>query len=234
MSETPEEPPEWVELRERLARERVEVVTARRELLDLVPGNLRDLDAAASCDCSCHPQPGRDPHHGSRCECQLRARARRRRHRKAMKAFAKFGESLRPVHEAHQGELAEAATELGVDAHEEVPGAPWVVVGTTDGTAWYVRERWDTYAIVVSTGPDPSVQPWGGPDGVETETIRTGTSEDLYQGTPPDYRVALRFIVATVREYLDGTTCTHPARPGDRYCPRCGNLLVDPAKPRNS
>jgi hypothetical protein len=181
-------PPEWLEARERFPQERAERVAVRRTLLELVPGNLRDVDAAAECECYCHQQPGRDPHHGQRCRCQLSARARKVRWRKAMKAFAEIGDQLRPAHEQHQRELGGAASELGVEVREEVFAAPWVITGTVSGVAFYVRERRENYDIVVSTGPDPSVQPWGAADDVDSVTIRPGRSEDIYAGTPPDYR----------------------------------------------
>lgn len=224
-------PPEWEELREQLAKERVERVTARRALLQLVPGNLRDVDAAARCECSCHPQPGRDPHHGLRCMCQISERARRARWRATLKAFDAIGEQWRPVNEQHQSELAEAAADLGVEIREAVPGAPWVLTGLVDGRAFYLRERWDLYDIVIAPDQTPSAQPWNEPD-LAGITIHSGDSGDLYVGTPPDYRVAVRFVVAVIREHLARAACPHPARPGDRYCPGCGAPLTDPAEPR--
>lgn len=225
-------PSEWEALREQLAKQRLGLVAARRALLELVPGDLRDLDAAAECNCSCHPQPGRDPHHGRRCSCQISERARRARQRKAVQRLAELPElreTLAPRHRQHLLEIAEAAEELGVEVHEEVIGAPFVLTGVTDGVAWYLRERFDTYALVVSSGEDPTIQPWSAPTDVETITIRTGTSDDIYVGNPPDHRLTVRFIVGQVREHLARTSCQHPARPGDRYCPNCGTGLVDPA-----
>ena len=51
------------------AREQREM--ARRQLLEVESGNVRDLDAAATCECSCHPRTG-DPnrHGGGLCQCQ--------------------------------------------------------------------------------------------------------------------------------------------------------------------
>lgn len=46
------------QFREEAARSRAERVAGQRVLLRLVPGDLRDLDAAAECECSCHPRPG--------------------------------------------------------------------------------------------------------------------------------------------------------------------------------
>lgn len=223
--------PRWAELREQFARERAETVAAKRALLEALPGAPHDLDAAAECHCECHPSPGRDRHPGEPCMCQLTDEERKARWARAMQSLAQFRDHLRPVQEQHQRELAEAAAELGVEVREEIPAAPWVLTGAVDGRAFYMRERWDTYDIVIAHDDNPTVQPWSDPDTAGI-TIRSGDSRDLYVGTPPDYGVALRFIVGAIREHLARTTCPHPARAGDRYCPRCGAPLTDPAQPR--
>ncbi|WP_019135760.1 hypothetical protein [Cellulomonas massiliensis] len=212
-------------------RERAKRIAARRALLELLPVGPQDLDAAARRWCSCHPQPAGDPHHGETCVCQLTEPERRQRTARARETVRQIAEGSRPAREQHLRELPATAAELGVDAHEEVIAAPWVLTGTVDGVAWYMRERWDTYAIAISSGEDPSIQPWGA-RGVQTTTIREGDANDLYQGTPPDYGHALRFIVGVIREHLTRASCEHPHRDGDRYCPRCGVALTDPAQTR--
>lgn len=219
------------ELRAQAARRRDEQVAARRRLLELAPGDLRDLDAAAECGCSCHPSPGDDPHGGRTCSCQLTPDERARRHADLEKALTASRAAYALVHRARADELAAAATDLGVEALEDGPGAPWVIVGTVDGHGFYMRERWDTYEIVVAPADDPAIQPWGAPIETPTTVVRSGTISDLLPGGSVSYRHVLTFIVGEIRTYLRRRTCEHPSAPRDRYCPACGSPLVDPAEP---
>lgn len=130
---------------------------------------------------------------------------------------------LRAAMAARKLEITQAAKRLGVEAHELIPAAPWVIVGAVEGRAFYMRERWEQYAIVIASDDEPAVQPWGRPE-ARAITLRTGHADDLYIGTPPDRGRAVDFIVEVIREYLRRASCAHPHRAGDRYCPACGDL----------
>lgn len=200
-------------------------VAERRALLEMMPGDAHDLDAAAECECGCHPRPGSDVHDGQRCVCQLTKDERAQRWANARASLADVRESLGPVVAQHRAALAAAAERLGVEATEVGLFAPWVIVGTLDGRAFSMRERWEAYEILVAPDDNPLLNPWGAPQGTEVILVASGTIDDLYIGAP-DYDRALTFIVAAIRSFLRRRTCTHDL--GGRYCPRCGTALIDP------
>jgi len=201
----------------------------RRRLLEVEPGNVRDLDAAATCECSCHPRPGDpDRHRGGLCQCQW-TDAERAAH---LAEFDRLMEERRPEQEAFWRERAETlaadAAGLQIEANEESPGAPWVIVGRVDGRRFYLRDRWEAYTIVISPAGDPGLDPWRSDSGVE---VRSGRSGDLLTDGRVDYRRALRVVAEAVRTHLRREACTHPHHDEDRFCPACGLPLLDPASP---
>ncbi|AEE47092.1 hypothetical protein [Cellulomonas fimi] len=109
--------------------------------------------------------------------------------------------------------------------------APWVLVDAVNGRRFALRERWGEYTLAIAPDDDPDLNPWGAPTESATITVASGTDDDLYGGTPPDYSKTATFIAATVRTYLRRQACTHPHNYGDRYCPACGWPLVDEAQP---
>lgn len=203
--------------------------TACRRLLDVPHRDTNDLDAAAACECSCHPDPGR-PGVGDLCSCQWTETTRAAH-------LAEFDrvEQQRPERGALQLEnmrdLAAAAAELDIEATEEVPGAPWVITGRVDGRRYYLRDRWDTYAIVVAPADQPDLDPWRAPDGARLVVVRKGDSSELATGRWVNYRRALRVIASVVRTQLRREACAHPHGDADRFCPACGVPLRDEATP---
>jgi hypothetical protein len=213
-------------------RARGERTAACRRLLDAQPGNIRDLDAAADCECSCHPRPGQTDKRGSDlCSCQW-TDTERAAH---LAEFNRLIEQQRPEQEALQREnlrdLAAAAAELDIEASEEVPGAPWVITGRVDGRRYYLRERWDTYTVVIAPADQPDLDPWGAPGGARLVVVRSGDSADLSTGRSVNYRRTLRLIASVVRSQLRREACTHPHADVDRFCPACGVPLRDEATP---
>gem|GEM_PF-2041326 len=213
-------------------RAREQRTAARRQLLDVQPGNIRDLDAAAACECSCHPRPGQpDRHGGDLCSCQWTDPDRAAH----LAEFNRVIEQQRPEQEALQLEnaraLAAAAAELDIEASEEVPGAPWVIVGRVDGRRYYLRDRWETYTVVVAPADDPDLDPWRAPASARLVVVRSGDSTDLFTGRWVNYRRALRVIASVVRTQLRREACTHPHDDADRFCPACGVPLRDEATP---
>ncbi|MBB2924094.1 hypothetical protein [Cellulomonas cellasea] len=217
------------ELRLEAQRRRDERVAATRRLLELVPGDLRDLDAAATCGCVCHPSPGGDPHGGRACPCQLTPEERRASIDAAMKSLAASRDQYSAGRRARESELAAIAAELDAVAVEESPGAPWAITGAVDGRAFYMRERWDQYEVVIAPDSDPALQPWSAPIETPTIVVRSGVITDLQSRAAIDYRTAMTVIVGEVRAYLRRMTCSHPSQPGDAYCRMRGRALVDPA-----
>ncbi|GCD19292.1 hypothetical protein CTKZ_08540 [Cellulomonas algicola] len=133
---------------------------------------------------------------------------------------------IRAAMAASKAEITDAARRLGVDARQLIPAAPWVITGTVDDRAFYMRERGDQYTIVIASDEEPTVQPWGRPD-ARAITVRTGDADDIYIGTPPDYGRAMDFIVGVIRQHLRRASCPHPHRSGDRYCAACGIAFDD-------
>lgn len=216
-------------------RAREERTAARRQLLDVQPGSNRDLDAAASCECSCHPRAGHaDKHGGDLCPCQWTDRERIEH----LAEFARVVETNRSAEEAVQRENATAlnatAAELAIEVSEEVPGAPWVLVGRIDGRRFYLRERWESYAIVVASAETPDIDPWGAEAGQPSVLVRSGDAADLYAAGRVDYPRALRVVAAAVRTHLRRETCAHPEADEGRFCTSCGQGLIDPALPDRS
>jgi hypothetical protein len=201
----------------------------RRQLLEVAPGNVRDLDAAAACECSCHPRPGEQGrHHGGLCQCQWTDQERAAH----MAELIRLMEQHRPEQEALWRErdeaIAVAAAELQIEATEESPGAPWVIVGHVDGRRFYLRERWETYEIVISPADDPDLDPWRLDSGI---LVRDGVAGDLLTAGRVDYRRALRVVAEAVRNHLRRETCAHPHDDADRFCPACGLPMQDVAAP---
>jgi hypothetical protein len=122
--------------------------------------------------------------------------------------------------------VAAAAAELQIEATEESPGAPWVIVGRVDGRRFYLRERWEAYDISISPPDDPDLDPWRSDRGT---LVRSGVAGDLLTAGRVDYRRALRVIAEAVRTQLRRETCAHPHADRDRYCPACGLPLLDAA-----
>ena len=211
----------------RVANEHEAWLAAKRALLAVTPNGLRDLEAAVRCPCACHPQPGRDAHRDRPCRCQWSEAERVRRDRDAMEQLLRIRAHWRARVEQMDLELAEIGAELGVTVREASRVDPWILTGVIDGVAWHMREDAGQYAVVVSSATDSTAQPRRAANGVEVSTIRMGlTGDDLYPNSTPDYRSTVRFVVGVVRDYLTQQSCPHPARPGDRYCPRCGTSLV--------
>lgn len=213
-------------------RAREERTAARRQLLAVQPGNIRNLDAAAACECSCHPRPGHpDLHGGALCSCQWTHQDRAAH----LREFNLIIEQQRPEQEALQLEnmraLAAAAAELDIEAFEEVPGAPWVITGRVDGRRYYLRDRWDSYTVVVAPANQPDLDPWRAPSGTRLVVVRSGDSSDLFTGRWVNYRRVLRVIASVVRTQLRREACTHPHSDADRFCPACGVPLRDEATP---
>ncbi len=146
-----------------------------------------------------------------------------------MARLAEAERALDAMHEQNSRQLAQraaslerAAATLGVEATEELPAAPWVITGTVDGRTFYMRERWDSYSIVIAPDDHPGLDVWTSVDepGV---VVREGAISDLVAADgATDYQVALPFVVSVIRSELRRRTCPHPTRAGDEFCPRCG------------
>ena len=52
-------------------------------------------------------------------------------------------------------DVADAARGLGASAWEESWPAPWVIRGTVDGRAFYLRERSNTYRVLIAPDEGP-------------------------------------------------------------------------------
>lgn len=207
--------------------EEVERVRLRRLLLQVDPSGVRDdLEAAARCECGCHPRPGGHVHPDGVCPCQFTTEEQAQRLAAAERALDAVHQSNTQTWELQAALLQQVADELGVEASETVPAAPWVITGRVDGRRFYMRERWDVYSIVIAPDDQPDLDVWA--SDVPGVTVQEGSIGDLVEpGGVIDYRVALPFIVGVIRVELRRRTCPHPRLPVDRFCSRCGTPLVD-------
>lgn len=213
-------------------RRRADAVAARRRLLEAAPGSVRDLDAAARCECSCHPKPGNpEVHAGAVCSCQWTVQERSGHLANFRRVMEAGREQQEVEREADERELAAAAAALGIEVREESAAAPWVVVGTVDGHRFYLRERWDSYTIVLAPEGDPDLDPWAAPADAPTVLVRSGDASELYAAGRVDYARSLTLVAGEIRTYRRRVTCPHAHAPGDRYCPACGVPLKDRALP---
>ncbi|NTW39500.1 MAG: hypothetical protein HGA44_06355 [Cellulomonadaceae bacterium] len=129
-------------------------------------------------------------------------------------------------------QIAAVAADLGIEATQANPYAPWVIEGRVDGRSFCMRERWDAYTLEVASDDDPTATPWTTGDPTRRITVCTGDATDLGPvDRPPDYRPALTFITVAIRGFLRRRTCDHPHSTGDWFCPRCGESLVDLTHP---
>lgn len=211
--------------------DRALLVRRRRQLLNCEPGDLRDLDAAAECGCGCHPQVGRRVHGDALCPCQMSQGELRAWQEQTSSQLVAARAEFTPIREMNEASLAAAASEHGVRASEESPGAPWIIRGLVDGRAFYMRERWDRYIIAMAAADRDDVDPWGSRADSGSLTIQTGTLDELDSDGQVDYAKALSVIVGAIRSHQRRVACTHRHGSGDRYCSACGLALVDPALP---
>ncbi|MHB8451803.1 MAG: hypothetical protein ACYDAQ_15355 [Mycobacteriales bacterium] len=224
-------------------RAELDVAEARRRalrpaLLAATGVALADPTAAVECQCGCHPtyDPAGMHDGGASCACQL---APEERHRKREQLFAGLADLFRDpetvaAQAADEQAFEAAAADLAVlEARIVCRYAPFVITGTVDGRAFYLRERHGDYQVTIARDAAPLEGPWESAPQVETIDIAEGTDADF--GDPRVGQAmavrALEAAAAAVRTYLRRASCAHEAPEGARYCPACGTELVSPNQP---
>ncbi len=209
---------------------RVALEPARRAAI-LAGPPLRDVDAAVACHCSCHPRPADPGHHegGATCSCQLTPDERRQIRDDLFADLPDDGGYWGEVHDRLEADLTAEAVALGVEATLTATFAPFVITGTCDGRAFYLRERHGAYRVTMATDDDPTTDPWAAP-ATEPSVDVAGGDENELRGADGQLSaaVALRLAVDAVRTTLVRARCGHRPAAGP-YCPDCGVALADAA-----
>lgn len=216
------------------ARRRAEVAAARtagepaRRAAILAGPPLRDVDAAVACRCSCHPRPADPDRHdgGATCSCQLTPEERRQIRDELFADLPDDGGYWDEVHGRLEADLAAEAAALGVEATLTATFAPFVITGTCDGRAFYLRERHGSYRVTIATDDDPTADPWRAEASVPSIDVAGGDEHELCDADGLSGAVALRAAVDAVRTTLARSRCTHRTDAGP-YCPGCGVALVE-------
>lgn len=179
---------------------------------------LADIEAAAACPCHCHPDAGTlDMHQDSVCGCQQDEETRKASRKSLLQSLGSYTHEQQELSDAHRRKIEEAAENLRVSIEQEGGAAPYQILGSADGTRFYLRERHGEWRLTV---PDekagPQGDPVGGPNG--TYVIAEGHEDDLYSDDDP--AKPLKTAVAHVRAHNMTLRCTHPD--AKTYCPDCG------------
>lgn len=222
----PADDPETVKERQRIAQElQTNLAETRhnyelaaparyRAITELGPA-LTDVDTAVECRCGCHPSPADMNLHngGVSCPCQDTPEQRREKMHQVLQELAE--RHLADEEEHYRRAVIKTAENLGAHITAFLPAAPFVVAGTVDGRAFYLRERHDNWRLVIAGDDDPLADVWNTrPAGALV--IAEGTTESWDWQTTRMVSDSIR----TIREYLRTRTCPHThAR---TYCPDCG------------
>jgi hypothetical protein len=194
---------------------------------------LRDVEAAVDCRCGCHPRPAEvDLHDGGRaCSCQLTPDERVEQNRSFFEALAEISEEQSgpgsPWDRRREAFAAEAEA-LGVDAHIEIVGAPFVIVGNCDGRGFYLRERHGSYRVTIAPDDDPAADPWSAGITRSSIDVASGDEGDFDEDGAFSTTRALRIAVTSVRTALGRNCCAHgSAAADDAFCSECGVPMAD-------
>lgn len=185
---------------------------------------LPNMDAAVDCFCSCHPRPEGTLHEGGvTCGCQRTPEQRSASIKEFLKDLAEFTEDS----SSHDfcAEIESRAKAEGAHMEVVIIAAPFVVTGTVDGRAFYLRERHGSYRICMADDTQET-DLWGNQDAT-TVLVAEGDEAELRGEdgqSSADKIVAL--IVNSVRIGLRRLECPHTSTTVDSdFCPRCGTQL---------
>ncbi|MDP9460026.1 MAG: hypothetical protein M3Q22_07175 [Actinomycetota bacterium] len=196
---------------------------------------LRDPPAALDCPCGCHPRLDLGAHGGAgqaACGCQQTPEERRTAMQQLFASLAGASPELELLRAEEQNVLAARAAELGVRARIAVGMAPFVLTGTVDGRAFYLRERHGLWRVTIAPDDDPTSDPWAADPSVPALDIADGDADRLLVDDGFSVVRALEVAVGSVRSFLRQRECEHGrALPGDRFCAACGAALVAPESP---
>ena len=197
--------------------------------LPIAEPGLRDIEAAAHCHCHCHPQPGR-PHSKGVCPCQMTKKELKKENRERQRALTKLLDTttnLQADQETDQerAEAEEHAARLGVTITSYGGLFPFVVTGSVDGRAFFLRSRGGAWRIEIADDATPTVDPWTDHDH-DTIEIASGLDQQLSTTVDTDNydpQTVITTCATAVRTYLGTPACTHShMQTGYLYCPDCG------------
>jgi hypothetical protein len=200
---------------------REEAKRLRREALRKVEG-LRSADAAEECICACHDQMGKLHDQGRTCPCQLSAEERRAAFEEAMEEMTT--EWYRPEAVAARAKaeaaFASEAERLGASIESHGGGAPYLIIGSVDGRAFFLRERGDAWHVEIAGDEDPENNPWRAGNQASI-VVAEGSTQQLEADEEAGFEItALRIAVEAVRTFLLRRTCEHFGE--GAWCPKCG------------
>lgn len=200
-----------------------------KRLLYAVDPAITDVQAAIDCHCSCHPEPHPEIHNNKVCSCQLSDEERQKQRREALKGlqelFSYDHEREELEHDEREQVLADVSRELDITITSYGGMCPFVITGTCDTVAFYLRERHEQWALTIGPENTPDV------DFTVTTLIEGSmiiaeghdTDVEPYIGAYGVERQVLTLIATTIREYLHRNHCPHPYN--DAYCRDCGTPL---------
>lgn len=197
---------------------------ARRRAITALGPALTNVDAAVECRCGCHPTPADANLHdgGACCPCQDTPEQRQEKMHRILQELAEL--HLADEEEHYRIAVTKTAESLGAHITAFLPAAPFVIAGTVDGRAFYLRERHNNWKLVIAGDDDPLADVWNTrPTGALV--IAEGTTDSWDWQTTHMVSDSIR----TIREYLRARACPHTyAR---AYCPDCGIRI--PAETEN-
>lgn len=194
---------------------------ARRESLRKVAG-LRNATAAEECVCACHDQMGELHDQGRTCPCQLSAEERRAAFEEAMADLTTewYQPEAVAARAKAEAEFASEADRLGVNVESHGGGAPYLIIGSVDGRAFFLRERGEVWHVEIAGDLNPERNPWRY-DGEASIVVAEGSTQQLEADDEAGFEItALRIAVEAVRTFLLRRACEHPG--AGEWCQRCG------------
>lgn len=215
---------EMENLAEETRTKRERMAPARRDAIVLLSPDVADVDAAVECDCWCHPKPADPAVHagGVECPCQLTEDERRERSRAAMEELSQYADYQAEVgaEDEYRDRVVKAARVLGATVDTFLPAAPFVVAGVVDGHTFYLRERHDSWRVVVAGEDNPLLSVWDNTP-ADALVIAEGTTSGWdWTGTQ-----MVTDAIRMVKDFLRARACPHTD--AKEWCPDCGARMAD-------
>lgn len=212
--------------------QRIEVVVEREErkkAIQIGP-KLKNIETAMDCLCGCHPQPARYNLHdgGATCPCQLSKKELKNKMKKWIDSLDEkmiVDESWKKEQEKEDEEIREEVKKYGAEIWEADGYAPFVVRGTVDGRAFYLRERHDIWRVSVAGDTNPDADIWYDVNAEKVDVASGESSIFCSEDKIFDRKKAVLLAVREVKRYLMQKKCHHPN--ASTYCPECGKEVVE-------
>lgn len=183
-----------------------------------------DVEAAVNCICACHDREDELHDRGRTCPCQYTPEQRRAAFEAVLDDLADTYNQpeVAAAREERERAFKKEAARLGVSIETHGGGAPYIIVGSVRGRAFYLRERGDWWTVEIAGDREPLRSPWwNGED--ESIVVGEGSARELEEGEggAEGFEItALKTAVAAVTTFLQRRECPHPGN--TQWCPECG------------